>query len=45
LQEALPGSLNEILDKLQLIRDRIKGDFSEKVKQLNQITDVLVKKD
>lgn len=45
LQEAIPGSLNEILDKLQLIRDRIKGDFSEKVKQLNQITDVLVKKD
>jgi precorrin-2 dehydrogenase / sirohydrochlorin ferrochelatase len=28
-----------------VIRDRIKGDFSEKVKQLNQITDVLVKKD
>ena len=45
LQEAIPGTLNEVLDKLQVIRDRIKGDFSEKVKQLNQITEVLVKRD
>lgn len=45
LQEALPGSLNEVLDKLQMIRERLKGDFSEKVRQLNQITEVLVKKD
>jgi precorrin-2 dehydrogenase / sirohydrochlorin ferrochelatase len=45
LQEALPGSLNEVLDKLQMIRERLKGDFSEKVKQLNQITEVLVKKE
>jgi siroheme synthase-like protein len=45
LQEAIPDSLNEVLDKLQIIRDRLKGDFSEKVKQLNQITEVLVKKD
>jgi len=45
LQEALPGSLNEVLDKLQMIRERLKGDFSEKVRQLNQITEVLVKKE
>jgi len=45
LQEVIPGSLNDVLDKLQLIRDRIKGDFTEKVKQLNKITEVLVKKD
>jgi siroheme synthase-like protein len=45
LQEAIPGSLNEVLDKLQAIRERLKGDFSEKVKQLNQITEVLVKRD
>ncbi|QHS60397.1 precorrin-2 dehydrogenase/sirohydrochlorin ferrochelatase family protein [Chitinophaga agri] len=45
LQEVIPVSINEVLDKLQLIRDRIKGDFTEKVRQLNQITEVLVKKD
>lgn len=45
LQEVIPSSLNDVLDKLQVIRDRIKGDFTEKVKQLNRITDVLVRKD
>ncbi|MBW8685178.1 precorrin-2 dehydrogenase/sirohydrochlorin ferrochelatase family protein [Chitinophaga rhizophila] len=45
LQEVIPGSINEVLDKLQVIRDRIKGDFTEKVKELNRITDVLVRKD
>lgn len=45
LQEVIPVSINEVLDKLQVIRDRIKGDFTEKVKQLNRITDVLVRKD
>ena len=45
LQEVIPSSINDVLDKLQVIRDRIKGDFTEKVKQLNRITDVLVRKD
>jgi precorrin-2 dehydrogenase / sirohydrochlorin ferrochelatase len=45
LQESLPDSLNEVLDKLHLIRDRLKGDFQEKVRQLNQLTEVLVKRD
>ena len=45
LQEVIPGSINDVLDKLQVIRERIKGDFTEKVKQLNRITDVLVRKD
>lgn len=45
LQEAIPGSINDVLDKLHVIRDRLKGDFTEKVKQLNHITEVLVKKD
>lgn len=43
LQEAIPDSLDEVLHKLQAIRDKLKGDFSEKVKQLNEITEVLVK--
>jgi precorrin-2 dehydrogenase/sirohydrochlorin ferrochelatase len=45
LQEVIPGSINDVLDKLLVIRDRIKGDFTERVKQLNKITEVLVKKD
>lgn len=42
LQEAIPDTLDEVLNKLQVIRDKLKGDFSEKVKQLNEITEVLV---
>ncbi|HEU4551546.1 MAG TPA: bifunctional precorrin-2 dehydrogenase/sirohydrochlorin ferrochelatase [Chitinophaga sp.] len=42
LQEAIPDTLDEVLNKLQVIRERLKGDFAEKVKQLNKITDVLV---
>lgn len=45
LQEAIPASINDVLDKLNLIREKLKGDFTEKVKQLNSITEVLVKKD
>jgi precorrin-2 dehydrogenase/sirohydrochlorin ferrochelatase len=43
LQESIPDTLDEVLNKLHLIRERLKGDFAEKVKQLNKITDVLVK--
>lgn len=42
LQETIPDTLDEVLNKLQIIRDKLKGDFSEKVKQLNEITEVLV---
>ncbi|CAL1516857.1 bifunctional precorrin-2 dehydrogenase/sirohydrochlorin ferrochelatase [Chitinophaga sp. MM2321] len=45
LQEAIPDTLDEVLNKLYIIRDKLKGDFSNKVKQLNSITDVLVKTD
>ncbi|MFY0254824.1 bifunctional precorrin-2 dehydrogenase/sirohydrochlorin ferrochelatase [Chitinophaga sp. 30R24] len=43
LQEAIPDTLDEVLIKLSIIRDRLKGDFASKVKQLNNITEVLVK--
>ena len=43
LQEYLPDTLDEVLDKLHILRDRLKGDFAEKVKQLNKITEVLIK--
>jgi len=42
LQEAIPDTLDEVLNKLHLIRDKLKGDFAAKVKKLNSITDVLV---
>lgn len=38
LEEALPEETNELLDNMQKIRDRIKGDFGHKVKVLNDIT-------
>ncbi|RBL92354.1 precorrin-2 dehydrogenase/sirohydrochlorin ferrochelatase family protein [Chitinophaga flava] len=43
LQDALPDTLDDVLNKLYIIRDKLKGDFTAKVKQLNNITDVLVK--
>jgi len=37
-QEALPDDTDTLLENMQRIRDRIKGDFNEKVKILNEIT-------
>lgn len=42
LQEAIPDTLDEVLNKLHIIRDKLKGDFAAKVKELNKITEVLV---
>lgn len=38
LEEALPDDTNDLLDNMRKIRDRMKGDFNEKVKALNEIT-------
>lgn len=38
LEEALPDDTNELLDNMQKIRDQIKGDFSQKIKALNEVT-------
>jgi precorrin-2 dehydrogenase/sirohydrochlorin ferrochelatase len=38
LEEALPEDTNELLENMQKIREQIKGDFSEKVRVLNEIT-------
>lgn len=38
LEEAIPEDTNDLLDNMQKIRDRIKGDFGHKVKVLNEIT-------
>ena len=36
--DLLPDEMEELLDNMQKIRNSIKGDFEEKVKQLNAIT-------
>lgn len=38
LEEILPDSLQETLDNLQSIRNKLKGDFTYKVNKLNEIT-------
>jgi siroheme synthase-like protein len=38
LEEALPDDTNTLLENMRSIRDKMKGDFSEKVKTLNEIT-------
>jgi len=38
LEEAIPEETNELLENMQKIREQIKGDFSHKVKVLNEIT-------
>ncbi len=43
LEESLPNEINEAVENLVGIRKYLEGDFTEKVKQLNEITAVLTK--
>ncbi|MBS0027845.1 precorrin-2 dehydrogenase/sirohydrochlorin ferrochelatase family protein [Chitinophaga sp. 22321] len=43
LQDAIPDTLDDVLNKLSQIREKLSGDFASKVRKLNSITDVLVK--
>ncbi len=43
--ELLPEEMDEVLNNIQQIRDKLKGDFKNKVHQLNEITKVLVEKE
>jgi precorrin-2 dehydrogenase/sirohydrochlorin ferrochelatase len=38
LEEALPEELDEVLEKLHELREKLKGDFDYKVKKMNDIT-------
>lgn len=38
LNECLPDEIDDLLANMQSIRNKISGDFAEKVKQLNEIT-------
>ncbi|MCW3107379.1 MAG: siroheme synthase [Segetibacter sp.] len=40
--EALPGELDEVIDNLHHINNKLGGSFAEKVKRLNHITKILV---
>ncbi|MGZ3884566.1 MAG: TSUP family transporter [Bacteroidia bacterium] len=42
-EESFPENINESIESLGKVRSYLSGDFSEKVKQLNEITSVLSK--
>lgn len=44
LNESIPDEIDETLEKVQQIRNRLKGDFTEKVKELNKLTELLLQK-
>ena len=44
-EEILPASIQSILDNLSAIRQKMKGDFNDKVEKLNELTSVLRKSD
>lgn len=39
--DLLPGELDEVLNNMEVIRNKMKGDFTTKVNKLNKITKVL----
>ncbi len=44
ITDLIPNELDDVLNNMQSIRNNISGDFDEKVKQLNELTKVLVSK-
>jgi siroheme synthase-like protein len=44
LNEIIPPEMEDVLNDMQQIRQQLDGDFSDKVKQLNDLTKVLVAK-
>jgi uncharacterized protein len=44
LNDALPGELDEVIENLHKVRNSLNGDFEYKVKRMNEITRILVKK-
>ena len=45
LNESLPQEMNDLLENINKFRDSIKGDFSAKVKTLNELTKGMVEDD
>ena len=44
LNEILPQEIDDLLQNMRTIRDRLKGNFAFKVKKLNHLTEDLVSK-
>lgn len=44
LNDTLPEEIDELLNNMQQIRDKLSGDFAQKVKDLNELTKQLVTK-
>lgn len=44
LEETIPENTDDLLKNMQAIRERMKGDFAEKVKMLNDITSSWLKR-
>lgn len=44
LEEAIPEDTDQLLDNMNSIRDKVKGDLQEKVKTLNEVTAQWLKK-
>lgn len=42
LNEALPAELEDVLENLNVIRNKLTGDFASKVRKLNEITRILI---
>jgi len=45
LNEALPDSVDDLLDNMQQIRNSLKGNLSEKISKLNEITKSMISKE
>jgi uncharacterized protein len=45
LHDAMPGELDEVIENLHKVRNKLNGNFEHKVKRLNAITRVLVDKE
>lgn len=45
LNQAMPAELNDVINNLHTVRNRLNGNFDKKVKKLNEITKMLVEKD
>jgi siroheme synthase-like protein len=44
LSETIPDEIDSVLDNMQHIRNKLSGDFAEKVKHLNELTKKLTEK-
>ncbi|MCU0428563.1 MAG: bifunctional precorrin-2 dehydrogenase/sirohydrochlorin ferrochelatase [Cytophagaceae bacterium] len=45
MEDLLPASLQQVLDNLHQLREKMKGDFESKVQQLDALTEVMKKRD